>query len=287
MVFRWFKWTDKYRIWIRVYNLLFTFFTFSIYIRLIVEAYFMMLVSSFSEVYEHDLSSGSRTASFYINIAILISLLIVLGIWISQILKAHPTLNPQKQKYFVEFFNGIRNTTYSRINSVLFLIQRILGWSVVIFLVDSSLVIKLSIITVIQVLYLTYLLIVRPYKERKDLFLECINQSIVGLYSSALIKYSNREKWNSFINWMLIASIIVWASISTLTSLICLVISILKKARAFCSHRKRIENYRNNNYRSANVNQNVENIIQSRINIVELIEENKSWWDNVKVSYLA
>ena len=170
MIFRWFKWTDRYRIWIRVYNLLFTFFTFSIYIRMIIEAYFMMLLSSFSEVYEHDLSSVSRTTSFYINIAILISLLIVLGIWISQILKAHPTLNLQKQKYFVEFFNGIRNTTYSRINSVLFLIQRILGWSVVIFLVDSSLVIKLSIITVIQVLYLTYLLIVRPYEERKDLF---------------------------------------------------------------------------------------------------------------------
>ena len=254
---------------------------------MIIEAYFMMLLSSFSEVYEHDLSSVSRTASFYINIAILISLLIVLGIWIGQILKAHPTLNPQKQKYFVEFFNGIRNTTYSRINSVLFLIQRILGWSVVIFLVDSNLVIKLSIITFVQVLYLTYLLIIKPYEERKDLFLECISQSIVALYSSVLIKSSNRENWNSFVNWMLITSIIVWASISTITSLICLIISILKKARAFCSNRKRIENYRNNNYRSTNVNQNVENNIQSRINIVELIEENKSWWNSVNVSYLV
>ena len=125
-------------------------------------------------------------------------------------------------------------------------------------------------------------------KKEKIFFLEFISQSIVVLYSSALIKYSNREKWNSFINWMLITSIIVWASISTITSLICLVISILRKVRAFCSHRKRIESYRNNNnFRSTNVNQNVENNIQSRINMVVLIEENKSWWNNVNVNYLV
>ena len=209
------------------------FYSRYMYIRLIVEAYFMMLISWFSEIYELDLSNKIKEVSFFINIAILIFLLTVLVILIWQIWKAHPILNYYKQRHFLEFFGGLRNTTYSRIIWAVFVVQRILSWIVVIFLANFNLTIKLSILTVIQASHLIYLLIVRPYEDRKDFLLEWISQFIVVFYSGVLIKCNTKENWTSFINWMLIISIMTSALTSFIISLLYLFISFTRKLKQY------------------------------------------------------
>ena len=214
IIFNYYKCKNRNRVCIWIYNTMFSIYSFSIYIRLIIEAYLMMLLSCFSEIYELNNSNKITMASFYINIVILVIVTAVLVIWIWQISKAHPTYNPIKQKYFVEFFGGLRNTTYSRIISAVFLVQRILSWIVVIFLANFNLTIKLSILTIIQASHLMYLLIVRPYEDRKDFLLEWISQFIVVFFSAILSKFNSKNDWNSFLNWTLIIAIMVWALIS-------------------------------------------------------------------------
>ena len=214
LIFNYYKCKDRNRVCKGIYNTMFSIYSFSIYIRLIIEAYLMILLSWFSEIYELDTSNTINIVSFYTNIVILIIVISLLIIWIWQIFKAHPTHNPRKQTYFVEFFGGLRDTTYSRIISAVFLVQRILSWIVVIFLVNFNLTIKLSILTVIQASHLMYLLIVRPYEDRKDFLLEWISQFIVVFFSTILSKFSSKNDWNSFLNWTLIIAIMVWALIS-------------------------------------------------------------------------
>ena len=51
-------------------------FTFTIYIRIIIESALAVLLTSFNEFYIHDLSDGSKVLSFIIS-AILVLILII------------------------------------------------------------------------------------------------------------------------------------------------------------------------------------------------------------------
>ena len=195
---------DDRNCWRKFWEKLFEIFTFSIYIRFFIQAFIIILLSSFSEIYELRVFNRVEIISYIINFFIFTSIFVFYGLWIMQIKKAHPVLKPKRQFYFVEFFAGLKNKTSSRIYPAIFLGQRILSWMVVIMLSKINLTAKIVIITAIQASAMIYLLIARPYLLFKDLISECLSQFAVTLFSGLLIFYSTEDKWSSIINWMFI-----------------------------------------------------------------------------------
>ena len=220
---------DERNCWRKLWEKLFEIFTFSIYIRLFIQAFTIILLSSFSEIYELRVYNRVEIISYIINLFIFSSIFVFYGLWIMQIKKAHPAFNPKRQFYFAEFFAGLKNKTSSRIYPAIFLGQRILSWVVVIILSKISLTAKIVIITAIQASAMIYLLIARPYLLYKDLISECLSQFVVTLCSGLLIFYRTEDKWSSITNWMFIGIIMASSIISTLVSLIDLIVVITKK----------------------------------------------------------
>ena len=236
---------DDRNCWRKFWEKLFEIFTFSIYIRLFIQAFIIILLSSFSEIYELRVYNRVEIISYIINLFIFTSIFVFYGLWIMQIKKAHPVLKPKRQFYFVELFAGLKNKTSSRIYPAIFLGQRILTWMVVIMLSKINLTAKIVVITAIQASAMIYLLIARPYLIFKDLISECLSQFVVTLFSGLLIFYRTKDKWSSITNWMFIGIIMTSYLISTLVSLIDLIVMITKKIKKWWSNEK-IENFKNN-----------------------------------------
>ena len=78
--------------------------TYSIYIRLILESFIIILFSIFGEIYQLKIKSKTEIFSFWINILIAFILFLFFILWVWQIKKAHPVLKQSKQTYFTEFF---------------------------------------------------------------------------------------------------------------------------------------------------------------------------------------
>ena len=77
ILFKAFK--TKSNCWAKLIKYIFMLFTFTIYIRIIIESVLAVLLTSFNEFYIHDLSDGSKVLSFIIS-AILVLILIIFWI---------------------------------------------------------------------------------------------------------------------------------------------------------------------------------------------------------------
>ena len=195
-------------------------------------------------------------------------------IW--QVKKAHPIINPLKQFYLTEFFSELKHSSLSRLNPIVFLGQRIASWTLVIFLADVNLTVKLSILTAIQFIHLAYLLAVRPFEKVKNLIYEWINQIVIVLFSSILIKYGTESEWNEAINTVLFAIIIFATLILAFINLIDTIILIIKKIKSIFCKKKQTEVQL---YSQAQVRPKVNKIpiFDSQINdLSKKIEESKS-----------
>ena len=232
--------------WRKVIDKLFKLLSFSIYVRLVIESFILICFSSFSEMYEMQFNSYPQIASFVINIAIILLLLVFYGICIWQIKKAHLVFNPQEQFYFEEFFSGLKNTSLSRINPAIFMGQRIISWALVKYFVDINLSIKLIILAVIQTIHLAYLIFVCPFEEAKNLLNEWISQNVIIIFSWILPKYGYLSEWNSTVNWILIATIVSASLNLLIISIVDLGIIIIKRLRKLSKRNKKIDNYRSN-----------------------------------------
>ena len=223
-----YKWKklDQRNIWARLGNKLYHILTFSIYIRIFIQAYITILLSWFAEIYEFNVKSGIKKVLYSVNIIICALVFAFYGLWIWQIKKAHPKLNIKKQFYFVEFFSGLKNKTASRIYPAVFLGQRILSWLIVIVLGSLRITILMVILSVIQSLSLLYLLIVRPNEKIKDLVSECMSQGIMTFFWWMLIYFNTKDQWNSVINWVFIGTLMASTVVSTLIAFIDLFIII-------------------------------------------------------------
>ena len=160
-------------------------------------------------------------------------------IW--QVKKAHPIINQFKQFYLTEFFSELKHTSLSRLNPIVFLGQRIISWALVIFFAELSLTAKLSILTAIQFIHLAYLLVGRPFEKIKNLIYEWINQIVIVLFSSILIKYGTKSEWNEAIDTTLFAIVICATLLLTIMNIIDLIITIIKKIKSIFWIKKQTE----------------------------------------------
>ena len=148
------------------------------------------MLSSIAEIADFSLDSSAKIASFWISWLLWILLFLYFIICWYQIWKAHPNLQEDKQYYFTEFFNGIKDSTYARMFPAVFMLQRIVWWVLLIVFIDASVMIKLPALTLFHVLSLLYFLWVRPFKSIKDLLLELVSQMLVTTFTGTLIFFN-------------------------------------------------------------------------------------------------
>ena len=170
-------------------------FAFSIYFRFILEANQFMILSSFSELKLWNTTSASKIISLWIALItsiLWLGLILLSFIYWLRIRKIESTEHYMPLKVFV---SGIKDGSKPRLYSTFLLARRAFF---VIFLILGSSIPSIGIIVplmVVQTVYLSLMIIVRPYKSTKDNLLETTNEVFYLVLISLLSYYNSESNW--------------------------------------------------------------------------------------------
>ena len=189
-------WCRSYQNWFQRFELKILYiFTFSIYIRKILESYLLFSISSIKEIYNLNSESKSRTISLSVAIAIEILLLCVPAVifW----LHSHE-LKPQitsKHKVLNELFEGFKAKRCSKLYFFFFTARRqtLIWW---IFCSSNySKIVRIWVYFILQLFSLPYMIIVRPYSCFKETICEILNKFVYSSLWIFLIFVNSETDW--------------------------------------------------------------------------------------------
>ena len=170
--------------------------TFGFFIRNALELVQFILVSSINEIYEHKISEASRVVSFVLALLIIILFLISVGL-VQFLIICSYGLNENLHYKLSEFFRGLKVEKKSRMYVILILLRRFIFVILLVTLPSLYSGQLISILTVIQVVYLTYLLFIKPNKEIKWNVIEILWEIIFTVLLLTLISKNADSEWNT------------------------------------------------------------------------------------------
>lgn len=190
------KWKPKQREnkLIRAYlffiKYLFQFLTFTVYIRMIMEGYQYLLLSSVSEIYYVQ----DSTVFSYL-FALLIAAFCIAFVIITSYATAYYDYDPEKFSKTQELYAGLKPIKTVRIYSVFILLRRLV---LVSWLIGMSSYNKYPIILfamIVQFSYLLFMFYLRPFEKLEDNIVELTNEVFFTFLLTALSHLNTEEKW--------------------------------------------------------------------------------------------
>jgi hypothetical protein len=209
---------------------LFRLLTFTIYIRMILEAYLFMSISVMAELKEYS----------YENITTLVSLIsahvyaaILAGFWTLWVWEIFKRIRIDNDKiyYFSEFFSGVKHLKKARLYALNFMVVRILFVAIVVGWSDLTNIIKLVLFSLTQTWFVAYMIIVRPFNSLKDNIIEIWNQILYLILVWSLFYLDSSSRWISTVTTTYIWTLMSGPIFCTLVSLAFLVKSIAKRVK--------------------------------------------------------
>jgi hypothetical protein len=180
----------------KIINKLISYFTFTVYVRFIIEGYVLICLSSISEIYTWDTTSTYRITSVCISCAIIIFaagfLCLKIYLWKGIDNSRKDSINPK----FGEFFNGLKHTKIAQLYFGVFILRRFTSVLWVITGASLPKMIRIYIFAPIQVATCGYTLIVRPFDNFKDNLVEAVNDVYYVGFSAFLIFINEESDWS-------------------------------------------------------------------------------------------
>ena len=206
------KLKDSENIFIRFMNFLiektFIMMTFGYYIRNALEISQFILISSINEIYQFKTSETLRLASFIYAILMIIWYIFILGISNYLIFSLYK-LNEEGHNKLGELFIWLQDNKKSRFYLTMLLLRRLIFVSLLITLSSIQSKQLIGILMFLQLVYIAYVLIVRPYKEAKSNLIEIINEIYFSLFLVTLMIFNKENEWST-----LTTNIYVWILVS-------------------------------------------------------------------------
>ncbi|CAI2381582.1 unnamed protein product [Moneuplotes crassus] len=193
-------WTEnsKHRRCKLFFNKLFKLLTFNIYIRIFMQAFVFTTLSIFSELYNLNLATTVTKISFGLCVmfALCTSVLFILSFIMYCF--SFPQIDKEKYWLCIEYFNGIKSTKYSNLYSSLFMLARLLMTSLLIFGQNALSKEKAIYFYIINIVYLIYLIVVRPFENLQDNAIEINNQTLFCCLAVPLSWLNTKQAWTPF-----------------------------------------------------------------------------------------
>ena len=103
--------------------------------------------------------------------------------------------NPEKISKFAHFFDGVSPNKKSRMYIAIIQIRRAIFVILLINIAPVSTIIVLSFLVGLQIIYFTFLIIMRPYKLIKYNIIEIINEMYFFTILASLLKFNSIASW--------------------------------------------------------------------------------------------
>ena len=190
------KWRKLKMIINLILSRILSFLTFGYYLRLLMQSFQNILMTSISEISYMDASSFSKAISLvFAFILLLIYFIFLLFTTFCAFTRA--SLELDKNSKVKELFADLKTSKKARCYSVLILLRRLIIFILLIWIQYQSYAGPVSILFCIQVFYLAYIVLVRPYNNFKSNFIEIWNEWFFLYYISWLFYFNEEERWTS------------------------------------------------------------------------------------------
>ena len=176
--------------------------SFTFYIRFFLEIYLLLSLASISEIKRFKTSGSIQTRSFIFAIFTAAFLVLILVISVIHWQK-YGIVDDFEESKLKSLYSGLNPERYARSFNILFMTRRFLFVIVLILAYNADRVIKISILSVLQLGYSILLLLLRPFESRKDNILEIINELGFLVICSSLIYLYKNSHWKTSLEWLI------------------------------------------------------------------------------------
>ena len=212
------RWKLIKKISIKFVKKIFIILTFGWYIRYIFQTTQYVLISWINEMYSFTPSDSKRIISILFSILVswlclyLIICVLLLSLSSYEVIK-------NKHNKVGEIFSGVKMEKKSKLYVSILLIRRAIFVILLITLQSIQSWILVTTIGILQIWYLIYIIILRPFEEKRNNIIEIVNEIFFSILLNSLIFLNSESVWSSTI-----IHIYMWIIISnTLTIFIVIV----------------------------------------------------------------
>ena len=203
------RWKFVKRISIKFVNKMFVILTFSWHIRYIFETNQYVLISWINEMYSFKIFDLKRVISLLFSILVLwmCFCLIIFVSWLS--LSSYEVIKNNHNKVG-EIFNGVKMMKRSKLYVSILLIRRAIFVILLITLQSIQSWILVSMLGILHIWYLIYIIILRPFEEKRNNIIEIVNEIFFSILLNSLIFLNSESVWNSTLTeiymWIIISN---------------------------------------------------------------------------------
>ena len=190
------KWVKLWSILNWVLNKSNSILTFGYYIRTILEINQYMLIWSIKEIFSFNCSESFRIISLIFAFVVLIVCIFLIFATFGLFFSSYET-NEDEHCKLGEFYNGIQMCKKNKIYICMLLWRRALFVILLITLNSVSSPITIGVLWFIQLCYLIYIWIIRPFKETKSNMTEIINELYFLFVLFGLIFLNSKNDWKT------------------------------------------------------------------------------------------
>ena len=187
--------TKKYKIVSRIYQL----FALSIYIRLWMETNQFLMMSSLYQIYSWSFINYRHFISFALSLFWIVFVIFLIIVSMIQWRRLMNGYSENKHHYFKEFLSSIKDKPWTRIYTSWMMTRRLLLVSLLILGSSLKSIYIVSTMTVLQIIYLTIVLILRPFKEFKNNLINSLNEVYYLVLILMLVYFNIPERWTDTI----------------------------------------------------------------------------------------
>ena len=173
-------------------------FTFTLYIRTILEINQFILISWVSEINSFNFSETRRIISTTIAFLAFIGwIATIVGMILFALSKDNDKFSeaPEKRSRFANMFEGISLNIKSRLFAWLLLIRRAIFVILLITVGPKSSILVISLLVGLQLIYFVTLVAIRPYDETNCNIIEITNEMYFLVILASLLKYNTEADW--------------------------------------------------------------------------------------------
>ncbi|CAI2380590.1 unnamed protein product [Moneuplotes crassus] len=217
----------------KIFKYVWRFFTFGIYIRLLLEAYQFIYISSISELKRIDHYDLQVISSGIFAVFVIICCIIFLILASIQICKEEKMDHHDK---FGEFTAGLRETKHSKVYTPFLILRRLLFCTFLVLFSKSGCITLVGFMLSIQILYALHLFYLRPMENKLNNLVECMNEAFYIFFVAFLLKYNSKQAWKG-----LPTSVYLWTMMMNSTIVVCtiLVTNIFICCKKCCRNNKK------------------------------------------------
>ena len=190
---RW-KWIKKYVK--KFIKRLFLILTLGWYIRYIFETNQYILISCINEIYHINISEPKNIISLVFAILTICACFGII-LWVSLLSFSSYEVSKDTHSYLGEIYHGVKTKKKNKLYVSILLIRRAVFIALLFTLASIQSWLMISILSVIQLFYLTYIVLIRPFESKKDNMIEIINETFFLTLLVSLIFLNSEENWNS------------------------------------------------------------------------------------------